>query len=662
MHFKQSPINELGLIDLHALELVYCREIGEFGVIKAQISPGFSLGGVAIGTWSLRTDLRCGDGGGGRISDVLNEESSLSFYLDRMPDGVTLSQQHLLVRSDPDGICISISWETVNDVSSTGRILCVWTNQDRVLGKGPLILRGMNAQLLEDYMRKRNSSILPDVMEAATRIELPGVVPLPCDVEKKEEKHMMSYADEIRLVGLRGFSEAMSLSLAIPTGVEGSGLTTVVGANNAGKSTFWEGLEALARSQSSFGEVSFPERVRNSGSEQGVKVELLKENGESIILQSRSRDTSETSVVPEPTPGPPSENGPAFIAVPSRRQFKATFNRGVNSDPNWLNQENVYSRIAIRDQFTSRLFALHEDDSKKSEFNDLVSVVLGQKFDWAIDLDQAGMYFLKILEENGTCYSGEGLGDGVTSLLFIVCALYDSRPGTLVAIDEPELSLHPQLVKRLGAMLARFAKDRQIVVFTHSPLLVNWQLVANGARVARVFRRDGRSQIAQPGQDTLWALSKLHGTRNWRNPHSLGIEANEALFLEDGIIVVEGQEDAALLPRAYELLDLPLRGVIFGWGAGGEGNIEKVVQLLKELLFAKIAVLIDNDVPNTFDKLNLKYPDLHVAKIPAADIRTKPEVMKKRKEGVFDEKGKEIRSELKDEMRAVLKSVNDYLS
>ena len=34
--------------------------------------------------------------------------------------------------------------------------------------------------------------------------------------------------------------------------------------------------------------------------------------------------------------------------------------------------------------------------------------------------------------------------------------------------------------------------------------------------------------------------------RDLNNPHTLGIEANEAFFLEDSIILVEGQEDVRL--------------------------------------------------------------------------------------------------------------------
>ena len=50
----------------------------------------------------------------------------------------------------------------------------------------------------------------------------------------------------IDILGLRGFSTNQRLELAIPNGKVGSGLTIVVGQNNAGKSTITEAFAAVA--------------------------------------------------------------------------------------------------------------------------------------------------------------------------------------------------------------------------------------------------------------------------------------------------------------------------------------------------------------------------------------------------------------------------------
>ncbi len=51
---------------------------------------------------------------------------------------------------------------------------------------------------------------------------------------------------KLTIKGLRGFAEAQTLECACPNNnLEGSGLTIIVGANNAGKSTIVEALRAF---------------------------------------------------------------------------------------------------------------------------------------------------------------------------------------------------------------------------------------------------------------------------------------------------------------------------------------------------------------------------------------------------------------------------------
>jgi predicted ATPase len=64
------------------------------------------------------------------------------------------------------------------------------------------------------------------------------------------------------------------------------------------------------------------------------------------------------------------------------------------------------------------------------------------------------MRYLKIKLAGNYSHSSEGLGDGVISLMFIADALHDSPEGSMLVIDEPELSLHPSLLRRLSRVLA----------------------------------------------------------------------------------------------------------------------------------------------------------------------------------------------------------------
>ena len=44
-------------------------------------------------------------------------------------------------------------------------------------------------------------------------------------------------------------------------------------------------------------------------------------------------------------------------------------------------------------------------------------------------------------ESSGQSYTSDGLGEGVVSPLVLIDALYDSEPGHIIVVDEPELSL-----------------------------------------------------------------------------------------------------------------------------------------------------------------------------------------------------------------------------
>ncbi|MDF4756724.1 AAA family ATPase, partial [Vibrio parahaemolyticus] len=53
---------------------------------------------------------------------------------------------------------------------------------------------------------------------------------------------------ELTIKGLRGFANQQIIRFAEPDNVnEGSGLTVIVGSNNAGKSTIIEGLMAISQ-------------------------------------------------------------------------------------------------------------------------------------------------------------------------------------------------------------------------------------------------------------------------------------------------------------------------------------------------------------------------------------------------------------------------------
>lgn len=269
--------------------------------------------------------------------------------------------------------------------------------------------------------------------------------------------------------------------------------------------------------------------------------------------------------------------------------------------------------------FEYRLFTVLKEPAA---FNELLGEVLGFKPIWTIDKSDQGQYFLKFFNGKHS-HSSDGMGEGIISVFSIIDSLYDSKPGDVIAIDEPELSLHPSLQKRVAAMLHRYAKDRQIVISTHSPYFVNLRALGNGGNLARITTTENGTKIHQlsaPSKESIRRLSE----GNIYNPHVFGLDARELFFQEDQIILTEDQEDVLLFPRVAEQVDRVLTGNFFGWGAGGAGNIEHLCHILNDLGFSKVAALLDADKAADAAQLAIKFPSFFFRCIPEKDIRTKP--------------------------------------
>lgn len=467
--------------------------------------------------------------------------------------------------------------------------------------------------------------------------------------------------ESIVVNGLRGFASEQVVNLAIPDGQRGSGLTLVVGPNNAGKSTIWEALSVLAKVRRGF--TSFPESRRNSmvGI---VEVRAKRSDGSRVIVRSLKQNSSQVTEDAPDDLNVMVGSDPWIIVVPSRRQFQSFFSN-LRAEADWMSQTGNFLKSSSRDEFAGRLIAIQEDEKRLTEFNALLHKVLGHPVDWTIDEREDGhgnTHFVRVSGTSGSHHTSEGLGDGVTSLMFVLSALLDSIPARLVALDEPELSLHPQAVRRLGNLIADYAADRQIVVCTHSPSLVDWDSIANGATVVRVHATDFGSVASQPSPETLRTAAALRRARNRFNPHTLGTEANEVFFLEDAVVLVEGQEDVIYLPRVLDSLGVELGGTIFGWGAGGAQNVPALAQLLAELGLRRIVVILDSDVTDAAQKVRTQCPECLVLEWPAADIRTKLAVERKEKVGLLDSSNQKVRLEHVDEARSTIERANAFLS
>ncbi len=86
-----------------------------------------------------------------------------------------------------------------------------------------------------------------------------------------------------------------------------------------------------------------------------------------------------------------------------------------------------------------------------------------------------GAYFEIEMRQHGllrTLKASE-LSDGTLRYLLLVAALLSPRPPALMILNEPETSLHPDLLPALARLIVQAAKQTQMIVVSHAEVLVS---------------------------------------------------------------------------------------------------------------------------------------------------------------------------------------------
>jgi predicted ATPase len=92
-------------------------------------------------------------------------------------------------------------------------------------------------------------------------------------------------------------------------------------------------------------------------------------------------------------------------------------------------------------------------------------------------------------------FAAEELSDGTLRYLALAGALLGYRLPGFIALNEPEASLHPELLDPLARLIVRAARRAQIWVVTHSERLATAVAEIGGITPRRVIKRDGETWI-----------------------------------------------------------------------------------------------------------------------------------------------------------------------
>jgi predicted ATPase len=116
------------------------------------------------------------------------------------------------------------------------------------------------------------------------------------------------------------------------------------------------------------------------------------------------------------------------------------------------------------------------------------------------------------------------LSDGTLRYLCLLAILCHPTPPPLICIEEPELGLHPDIVPHLATLLRDASTRTQLIVTTHSDILVD-ALTDSHDAVIVCEKHDGATRLARLDAEKLrpwlekyrlgelWTRGEIGGTR-----------------------------------------------------------------------------------------------------------------------------------------------------
>lgn len=130
-----------------------------------------------------------------------------------------------------------------------------------------------------------------------------------------------------------------------------------------------------------------------------------------------------------------------------------------------------------------------------------------------------------VLTEGDFVIPATRLSDGTLRYLCLLAILSHPTPPPLVCIEEPELGLHPDMLPRLADLLIEASERTQLVVTTHSDILID-ALSELPESVVVVEKNEGQSSLRRLADDEemhdwlkkyrlgqLWVQGQLGGKR-----------------------------------------------------------------------------------------------------------------------------------------------------
>jgi len=221
--------------------------------------------------------------------------------------------------------------------------------------------------------------------------------------------------------------------------------------------------------------------------------------------------------------------------------------------------------------------------------------------------DYADRFFYDVFDNNSVPHL-EG-SDGIANFLLMIVKIRIREPGSVILIEEPEVSMHPRLQKQFLDYLIELAEKNQyqFLITTHSPYLLNFAVASETEEVAvfKIFKREDSTEIEQV---------KRNREEKWEILTDLGHTPADVLQTSC-IIWVEGPSDRIYLNHWLKAADpdlleglhysiLPYGGKLLSHLSfnGNDKEIDEFIALRS--INQNSAILMDSDRKWEGDKLN----------------------------------------------------------
>ncbi len=176
------------------------------------------------------------------------------------------------------------------------------------------------------------------------------------------------------------------------------------------------------------------------------------------------------------------------------------------------------------------------------------------------------------------------LGAGIEQLLLVAVASESQEAGRMVIVDEPEIGIHPTAQRTLLKHLRRWAENRQIVVVTHSPTMIEPSTEHPGERVYVVRQTN-------PGESTVEECDQTF----WTALNELGVNPIDG-FAATRVLFVEGPTEAKCFEHWFSDLHLqPWFRIIELAGCSKAGTSVQAIDGLDLYNSAHVLAILDAD-------------------------------------------------------------------